>query len=205
MVDYEEDYLQKLISAKFGSNWIVIISELTLPPSSGDSLMTVTVTFPDQAGGTPGYTMVTANVPLASMHSAPYRVTANDLQATMRTDAGAGLTGFGVKGFTSFGPGHSVCALYIKLNQAMPKSPFRVRVNVLMAPVTHGTGDIQTFSVATVRNIKPGLLSTAPLNDAIMTEVDFKSGATETGTVDGTFIFRVHPSSLQVDDPDISV
>jgi len=197
-VDYEEDYLQKLISAKFGSNWVALFADLKTPSADPGIEMSVDVSFPDQAGGTPGFHLIDLNVPLSTLKPAPYRLTTAGMQAPLRTLAGAGLTGFGVRGFPNGTRGTVNAALYIKLNDAMPKSPFRIRIHYFTSDPISGTGDIERFDVATIKNMKAAVINTF-LPDALGTQVGFSAAVTNTFDPDRTFDFRVHPDTLLVD------
>lgn len=198
---YKLDYFSSVVDVKFDVNWLVIFSNLKTPPSIGGLTMSVDVSFPDQSGGTPGFNVITASVPLAALKPAPYQVTAASMIATLTTLAGAGLTGFGVRGFTNDpGRGPVNAALYIKLDNKMPSSPFRVRVHYITSNPLSGSGDGEVFTVTTLRNMKRAVLS-APLPDALGTVVSTQAAVTETDDHERTFDFLVHPDTLQVDEP----
>lgn len=197
-IAYQEDYLQKLISATFGSKWLVIRADMKLPTADPAAHMSVDVSFPDMSGGTPGFSVIALNTPLASLKPAPYRVTSASMQLPLRTAAGAGLTGFGVRGLTNGARGLLNTQLYIRINDALPRSPFRVRMHYF-TDIGSGTGDIEVFNVATLKNMKATTLSGGFLPDELGTTVSLSSITTNTGDNDRTFDFTVHPDSLQVD------
>lgn len=200
MVDYHEDYLQKLISATFGSKWVAIRADLRTPSGDPAIRMSVDVSFPDQAGGTPGFNLISLNVPLSTLRPAPYSVTQASMQADLRTNAGAGLTGFGVRGLPNGSRGLVNAQLYIRLNDSMPRSPFRVRMHYFTNTPGSGSGDIEIFTVATIKNMKPATINSF-LPDALGTFVFSQTATTSSFNFDRTFDFRVHPDTLLIDEP----
>lgn len=187
MVDYKEDFLQKLTAIHFGSGqWMTV--QAAIPTIIG--AVTVKVTFPDMSGGTPGFTYWNANAP-ATYPAGPLPITAALLKARLRTDAGASFSGFGE--IITVGARNFV-RQWIKLDNEMPKSTFRVRFDIKF---TGGLGSTASLRVSTVQKntMKPGLKTNTV---AFGPSDEVHPNSTSTGN---PYDFRVNPSTLAVTGP----
>jgi len=154
-VDYREDFLQKITNINFGSQWIgVLVEAFRLQGVT----ISVQVDFPDQAGGTPGIPLLTNDRANPSFFSGPHKVTAADMSRQFKTNAGAAVTGFGVRDLV---PNELTSEVLLKLDKFFPKSPFTVRVTLTV----NGIGSTNTISVYTIARgtIKPGLVFNSAL------------------------------------------
>lgn len=203
MTDNTMGWLDRITDFDLGSGpWVVAAVELQYP-ASRPLQFNVDLTFPDQSGGTPGFALIASNIVKPSFFSGVHAVTTADLHGNLTTLAGAHMTGFGVRNLPgSLFPGSIMnCQLWIKLDDHMPKSPFRLRFHYFTND-TFGSGDIESFVVATVRNrLKRGFRITR----ALTFPQPLAGSAAEllyvTSDGDLTFDFRISPSSLQVTGP----
>lgn len=198
---YRLDMFTEVTDCHFSNDWLIIYIDLKFPPSTAIT-MDVDVSFPDQAGGTPGFEMITALVPNLTFKPAPYRATAAVLaNSEIRTQAGSSLTGFAVRSLADDPTrGNRNAALYIKLDQKMPRSPFRVRVHYITSNPLSGSGIGELFTVATMRNVKPAIIRTST-DPAFGTLVGAQTAVTESDDHERTFDFTVSPSTLAVSPP----
>lgn len=198
MVDYEEDFLQKITDVRWGgAQWFGVEGPLY---GLGSSRSTFEIDFPDQAAGTPGF--ITVDTTGTTINFAPYLfpksspfgpyiVRASDLAQKLRTNAGAQVTAFGVKGVATA----TGTLMLFQLNSQFPSSTFRVRVR-LNGPIGTALIFVNCFTVA--RNwLKAGrsFRDSSEISAASRQECTWESGAS------GPTDFRIDPSSLAVTGP----
>lgn len=123
---YSLDFLQQITKVQFGVQWLTIAAL-----GFTDQAEKITVDFPDISGGTPGFTLLdAASLPPPKFLGSPHQVTAKDISHGLITEAGAPLTGFGLKvfDFPIAGPTGRGAQVFIALNHFLPSTPFRVTV-----------------------------------------------------------------------------
>lgn len=203
MTDNTMGWLDRIVDFDLGSGpWVVAAVDLRYP-ASRPLQFNVDLTFPDQSGGTPGFALVAANIVNPPFFPGVHVVTVADLHGNLTTSAGAHMTGFGVRNLpSSLSPGSLMnCQLWIKLDAYMPKSPFRLRFHYFTND-TFGSGDIENFVVATVRNkLKKGFRIAASLTFPQPLAGSASKLLDVTSDGDLTFDFWVSPSTLQVTGP----
>lgn len=179
-------FLSRIVSVHFGSgSWLLLSGAQGfggLQPNYG-----LTVNFPDQAGGTPGFTLIrqSGTTPFSAT-PLPHIITAADLTHTLTTEAGAEMAGFGAGYGIQFPPPVSACDILLKFS-SLPKSPFHLHFfNV--NPLTGETN----VRVSTYKSLKAGMPMGGPGAVSSIAIFPFKQ-------FDATFL--VDPSNLLVTGP----
>lgn len=165
-IDFEEDFLQIVKEIHFGSLWVEITTVWSpgnsTPPGQGTH---VTVSFPGEAGGTPGYDMGRGLQPNPVFRALPLRVTDAMLKQSFKPGAGAAFVGFGTRNVQSFGLRAVVLSsVMLKCGGALDQK-FNVRVAAEIVAVQQ---DAVTVVVA--------LHSGVPKKDTVVRVIDSPTG-----------------------------
>jgi len=152
--------------------------------------ITASVSFPDTSGGTPGFALFTANN-LPPYPQGPFTITQAMLRASITTQAGKGMIGFGEKHEQTFSSDKRYARVWLKLNDAFPSSIFRVRFNVTLGPEP------------VLAKVKAGTVARGKMRAGLHTDaVPLGSSKTaDRGTGATTTDYRINPSTLEVTGP----
>src|SRR5258708_1137300 len=93
---YGLDFFQQITDVHFGGQWFAVEGFVL---AEGSPINSIAVDFPEQAGGRPGFPLVTASVaawPPATAAPISHTITKADLNHKIIAGAGLGVTGFGL-------------------------------------------------------------------------------------------------------------
>jgi hypothetical protein len=192
---YITGFLEEITDCHFaGGQWFGV--------SCGDSgygisSSTITVSFPGEAGGTPGLILLNNSIspfPAGGTDTSPITLTPKLLAGTLTTGGGLKLTGLG-RG-VGLGAGSSAqTAVLFQLDGAFPAVPFHVRLS-LVATITAPVAGFTVFT-AVKDSVKKGVLF--GVNN--LPPIQSQASNTFFGGTSVTSDFVVDPKKLTVTGP----
>jgi hypothetical protein len=195
------DPFRTIRKVQWGGNWMVIVIDLRV---TGLVVMNVELILPSQT-----IDIVQFDELPESFFVAPYTITAEGKAGRVIGEDGANA-GFGVRNFPGEPlRGASNCQLWLKLDGALPKTPFPVTFNYSTNSEL-GSGEINLFYVATVKgDPKTGGVLAGPnplafAGDDVLNEgqvISLQTATTNTFDETRSFSFTVDPSTLDVGEP----
>lgn len=185
---YALDPFSQVTDVHWGTgDWFVAYASFGGSIGGLDSVAT-SVSFPGEAGGTPGLPLISfGQIPPPLARAEPYVLLAKDLTAKLRTAAGKTLNGFPVL------PGGTTSAAYfVNLNSFFPQTPFEVDILVQGGDGT-STLHVEVWTHA-AKDIKAGVSIGFETPTPAHSAVQFGTF----GHIAGTYRFSVDPKSLGV-------
>lgn len=174
------DFFQRITNVNFGSMWLGIETNTIYPDPFPPINQTAKwdISFPGQAGGTPGYPVIAPPLVInPRFKHSPYTIKAADLTADFPTGAGADFEGFAVGNNTSTIP-HFLTAntgVYINCGaNGHLKTAFRVRLSGTDAVgASQVAGFISLFEHSVIAKNTIGVSNLVPQAGDAVAQVSF--------------------------------